>query len=165
MSGHVTPPSTLSERGVRLLPNNLNEDRGMGTRESNPSFLCPHSLVCPAWETRSYSLFHTPRTGFSCSAAKIECPKVNLFRRGKEPEGAENRGANLCGLCSSGPNKFSDKKLGKAPTDSGRPTDWVLRNLRASLNLREVTLRSTTKRLDFQCSAVSSECACVSKRG
>jgi hypothetical protein len=37
----------------------------------------------------------------------------------------------------------------KTPADSGRPTDWVLKNLWASMNLWEVTPRSTAKsRLD-----------------
>jgi hypothetical protein len=45
-------------------PNNLNaKDRGMGTWESDPSFLCPHSSVVPAWETRSLSLLHIPAPG------------------------------------------------------------------------------------------------------
>ena len=38
-----------------------------------------------------------------------------------------------------------DKKLRKARTDSGRPTDWLLKNLLASPNLLEVTHRPTIK--------------------
>jgi len=33
----------------------------------------------------------------------------------------------------------------KTPADSGRPTDWVLKNLLSSMNLWEVTPRSTAK--------------------
>ena len=59
------------------LPNNLNEkDRGMGTRESNPSFLCPHSPVFPAGETRSDSQLHNPAPGTLVLCGKSAPPRT-----------------------------------------------------------------------------------------
>ena len=66
-------------------------------------------------------------------------------RRGREAEDAENRLKRLCDLCSSRITSADDQKLRKAPADSGRPADWLLKNLWASLNLLEVTLRPTIK--------------------
>ena len=59
-------------------------------------------------------------------------------QRGKEAEVAEI--SSVFSRTNSSP-----KKPGEAPSDSERPSDWVLRNLRAALNLREITPRSTIK--------------------
>ena len=85
----------------------------MGTRESNPSFLCPHSPVFPAWENRSYSLLHIPAPGILvlCGYPNSAVLKCLVADTAKNSGGNKARGpieaarrATMAGMGSEAPS-------------------------------------------------------------